>query len=142
MSHLDVVPPGDLDSWDTDPFTLVQKDDELYGRGTEDNQQGLVSSLGAALAFLRLGIKPKYHVQFAFLFADEEVGSKYGIIFIFKENHNIFGKNDLICVSDAEIGKDALLRSQKNETTVKVHTRGVQTHASPTRHRQMLFSRF
>ncbi|MGM0215986.1 Sapep family Mn(2+)-dependent dipeptidase [Enterococcus sp. AZ109] len=34
--HLDVVPPGN--GWDTDPFTLVKKDDVLFGRGVYDNK--------------------------------------------------------------------------------------------------------
>ncbi|MBO4675847.1 MAG: M20/M25/M40 family metallo-hydrolase, partial [Elusimicrobiaceae bacterium] len=42
MAHLDVVPPGDLNLWKTDPFKAVVKGDKIYGRGSEDNQQGLV----------------------------------------------------------------------------------------------------
>lgn len=30
--HMDVVAPGDLAAWDTDPFEPVVKDDKLYGR--------------------------------------------------------------------------------------------------------------
>ena len=34
--HLDVVPPGN--GWSTDPFTLVEKDRVLFGRGVYDNK--------------------------------------------------------------------------------------------------------
>lgn len=34
--HLDVVPPGN--GWNTDPFTLVEKDQVLLGRGVYDNK--------------------------------------------------------------------------------------------------------
>lgn len=34
--HLDVVPPGN--EWDTDPFTLIEKDTILFGRGVYDNK--------------------------------------------------------------------------------------------------------
>ena len=48
MAHLDIVPPGDLSLWKTDPFKAVVKGDKIYGRGSEDNQQGVVSGLLAA----------------------------------------------------------------------------------------------
>ena len=40
MAHMDVVPPGDLSLWKTDPYKVVVKGDKIYGRGGEDNQQG------------------------------------------------------------------------------------------------------
>jgi succinyl-diaminopimelate desuccinylase len=40
LAHTDVVPEGDLSKWQTDPYEVVEKDGKLYGRGTEDNQQG------------------------------------------------------------------------------------------------------
>ena len=30
MAHLDVVPTGDLKLWDSDPWTVVEKDGKLY----------------------------------------------------------------------------------------------------------------
>lgn len=78
MSHLDVVPEGDRSMWTTDPFTVVRKDGRVYGRGVEDNQQGLASSVFAALALLENGIVPTHTVKLLFV-ADEEYGSKFGI---------------------------------------------------------------
>uniref|UniRef100_A0A8C8J5W9 Carnosine dipeptidase 2 n=1 Tax=Oncorhynchus tshawytscha TaxID=74940 RepID=A0A8C8J5W9_ONCTS len=34
--HLDVQPAAIGDGWDTEPFTLVEKDGKLYGRGSTD----------------------------------------------------------------------------------------------------------
>jgi len=57
LTHLDVVPPGDLSKWTvTDPFTPVVKDGKVYGRGTEDNGQSVVSSLYAVKALMNLGV--------------------------------------------------------------------------------------
>ncbi|MBQ6566667.1 MAG: M20/M25/M40 family metallo-hydrolase, partial [Treponema sp.] len=42
-AHLDVVPTGAMKLWESDPWTLLEKDGKIYGRGVEDNQQGLVS---------------------------------------------------------------------------------------------------
>ena len=36
LCHVDVVPEGD--GWDTDPFTVIEKDGALYGRGTSDDK--------------------------------------------------------------------------------------------------------
>ena len=35
--HMDVVPPGDLKLWKTDPYEVIEKDGRLRGRGVEDN---------------------------------------------------------------------------------------------------------
>ncbi|MEE1289966.1 MAG: M20/M25/M40 family metallo-hydrolase, partial [Spirochaetota bacterium] len=81
ISHLDVVPPGDKQLWHTDPFKATVKDGKIYGRGTEDNQQGIVASLVAAKALLHNKITPQIDIKLLFV-ADEEVGSKYGIDWI------------------------------------------------------------
>ena len=70
MSHVDVVPPGDLKLWNTDPYKVVEKDGKLYGRGVEDNQHGIVSSVMAALALKNAGIEPEDTVKLLFV-ADE-----------------------------------------------------------------------
>lgn len=129
MSHMDVVPAGNRDDWKTDPFVLTQRGDKLFGRGTEDNQQGLVSSVIAAYAFLSLGYKPAYNVRLLFV-ADEEVGSTYGIQSVLKHK-NVFSKNDFIFVPDAGSPKGEIIEiAEKTGLTVQVHTIGKQTHAS------------
>ncbi|MDR0922693.1 MAG: ArgE/DapE family deacylase [Lactobacillales bacterium] len=40
--HMDVVPVGEV-PWDFDPFAAIEKDGNLYGRGTCDMKSGLVS---------------------------------------------------------------------------------------------------
>ncbi|WP_461246597.1 M20/M25/M40 family metallo-hydrolase [Treponema sp. R6D11] len=81
LSHLDVVPPGEKKLWNSDPWTVIRKDDSLgsrvIGRGVEDNQQGLVSSVLTALAFTSQGLKPSRTIKLLFA-ADEEVGSLGG----------------------------------------------------------------
>ena len=44
--HTDTV-PYDLDSWQTDPFELVQRDNRLYGLGTSDMKAFFALSLNA-----------------------------------------------------------------------------------------------
>ena len=129
MTHLDVVPPGDLSKWDSNPWTVVEKDGKLFGRGVEDNQQGLVSSVCAALAFVENGIVPDYTIKLLFV-ADEEVGSTYGIRFLL-EHHRLFGAEDLILIPDGgDPAGDAMEIAEKNILWLRITTRGVQTHAS------------
>ena len=58
ITHLDIVPPGELNLWSADPYIAYVKDNHIYGRGTEDNQQDMVASIFAAKAFLDEGILP------------------------------------------------------------------------------------
>lgn len=53
--HMDVVAPGELDAWDSDPFDPVVKDDKLYGRGACDMKSGLSALVVALLEMLEQG---------------------------------------------------------------------------------------
>lgn len=129
MTHLDVVPPGELAKWETDPWQAVEKDGRLYGRGVEDNQQGLVSSVFAALAFLSTGRIPDYTVKLLFV-ADEEVGSKYGIQYLLRE-HALFRPDDLILIPDGGDEKGETIEiAEKNLLWLRFETKGKQTHGS------------
>ena len=130
MSHVDVVPPGDLKLWNTDPFTVVEKDGKLYGRGVEDNQHGIVSSVLAALALKNAGIQPEYTVKLLFV-ADEEIGSVYGLKYIIEHHSDIFGKDDYALVPDAGCSTgDEIEIAEKNILWLRFRTKGVQCHAS------------
>ena len=129
MAHLDVVPTGDMSLWKTNPWECIEKDGKLYGRGVEDNQQGLVSAAFAALYYLKNGIKPSHTIKLLFV-ADEENGSEYGIIYLL-ENFDFFKKQDLILIPDGgdKIGETIEI-AEKNIMWMKVHVKGQQTHGS------------
>lgn len=129
MTHLDVVPVGELKLWNTDPWKVVEKDGKLYGRGVEDNQQGLVSGVFAALAFIKNGIKPAHTVKLLFM-ADEEVGSKYGMMWLL-HNTGIFRKNDIYLIPDGgDPAGETIEVAEKNILWLKVHVKGLQCHGS------------
>jgi len=130
MSHMDVVPPGDESKWDSDPYKVVEKDGKLYGRGTEDNQQALVSALMTVKAFQELKIMPEYTLGLAIV-ADEENGSKYGIQHVLKEKPDLFSKNDLILIPDAGDPEGVEIEvAEKSILWAKFIIQGKQTHAS------------
>ena len=45
LVHVDVVPEGNVENWDTDPFELTLVDGHLYGRGVVDDKGPAVASL-------------------------------------------------------------------------------------------------
>ena len=104
MSHIDVVPPGEISLWKNDPWKVVveEKDGKkiLIGRGVEDNQQGLVSSVIAALALMHCGIKPRKTLKLLFV-SDEENGSKYGIGWMMEKHPELFSASDTALVPDS-----------------------------------------
>jgi acetylornithine deacetylase len=68
--HTDVVPVAGQ-SWDTDPFTLVERDGKLYGRGTCDMKGYLACALAMVPDFKARKLKVPFHIAFSY---DEEVG--------------------------------------------------------------------
>ena len=130
LAHLDVVPEGDLSKWDTDPFQAVVKDGKIYGRGTEDNNQGLVSGVMTAKAFMDEGIKPEYNFKLM-LVSDEETGSVFGLQYMVKNHLELFGDEDLIIVPDAGYPDGTMIEvAEKSILWLKIKTIGKQVHAS------------
>jgi succinyl-diaminopimelate desuccinylase len=48
--HTDVVPPGELGNWTSDPFIAREADGKLYGRGAADMKSGIAAFVAAATA--------------------------------------------------------------------------------------------
>lgn len=72
LGHLDVV--GEGSGWDTDPYTCVEKDGMLYGRGVSDDKGPVVCALLAMKAVRDLGLPLSANVR-CILGTDEESGS-------------------------------------------------------------------
>jgi len=129
MTHIDIVPPGELAQWRGDPYKAWVEEGKIYGRGVEDNQQDMVASLYAIKAFHEEGIEPNYDIGIA-LVADEEVGSKKGIDYVL-EHTNAFRKQDLIIVPDAGNEEGTMIEvAEKSILWLKFRTLGKQAHGS------------
>src|SRR5512137_1220343 len=129
MTHMDVVPPGELALWRGDPFKAWVEKGRIHGRGVEDNQQDMVASLFAVKALQAEGIVPPYDIGIA-LVADEETGSVKGIEHVI-QNHRCFRKQDLIVVPDAGNEHGTMIEvAEKSLLWLKFKTLGKQAHGS------------
>jgi acetylornithine deacetylase len=68
--HTDVVPVTGQ-SWDSDPFTLIERDGRLYGRGACDMKGYLACVLAMVPDFKGRDLATPIHIAFSY---DEEVG--------------------------------------------------------------------
>ena len=73
--HIDVVPEGPLDMWDTPPFEPRIDDGWMYGRGAGDMKAGLAAGLFALDAIRSLGFAPAADVFFQSVVEEECTGN-------------------------------------------------------------------
>ena len=78
MGHMDVVPvePSTLARWIHPPFAGVIDDGFVWGRGSMDDKQALLSLTEAAEALIAQGFQPKRTTYFAF--GDDEENDGHG----------------------------------------------------------------
>ena len=127
VAHMDTVPAGDLEDWKTDPFEPVVKDGKIYGRGTEDNGQAIISSMFAA-KFIPKEALSKMSCGIAYV-ADEEMSSKTGIDHLIKKG--CFTKDDVFIVPDWGTPEgDVVDVAEKNLIWLQFKVTGKSTHGS------------
>lgn len=73
--HIDVVPEGDHAAWHDDPYSGMEKDGKVFGRGTTDMKGGNVSLLLALEAIIESGIQLKGDVIFQSVIEEESGGA-------------------------------------------------------------------
>ncbi len=130
LSHLDIVPPGDLVLWTGAPYKARVEGDIIIGRGVEDNQHGIVSSYFAVKAAVDSGRALPRTIGLV-LVADEETGSKHGLAYLLQNNRQLFGHDDLIIVPDAGNEEGTMIEvAEKSMLWLKFTITGAQCHAS------------
>ncbi len=130
ITHLDIVPPGEIKLWSADPYKAYVKDNRVYGRGTEDNQQDMVASIFAAKAFLDEGLVPSSTIGLFFV-ADEETSGDKGLYYVLDLPEKVFRDDDLIVVPDSGNADGTLIEvAEKSILWLGFTTTGRQCHGS------------
>jgi len=70
--HTDVVPPGPLEQWQSDPFQPVIRDGKLFGRGAADMKSGLAAMVASTEEFV--AAHAQFNGSIAFLITSDEEG--------------------------------------------------------------------
>jgi acetylornithine deacetylase or succinyl-diaminopimelate desuccinylase len=127
VAHTDTVPAGDIDDWETDPFEPVVKNGRIYGRGTEDNGQAIISAMFASKFIPKEELKGR-SIGIAYV-ADEETSSKMGIEYLIRKGY--FSKDDVFIVPDwGSPGGELIDVSEKNLIWPQFDIVGKSVHGS------------
>ncbi len=130
--HTDVVPPGPLEDWDSEPFEPELRGEDLYGRGTADMKSGLAAMIVAAENFV--ADSPSINGSLAFLItSDEEGEARDGTRRVVE---TLTGRGEKInwCVvgepsSHKKLG-DRIRIGRRGSLNGKLIVKGVQGHAA------------
>jgi succinyl-diaminopimelate desuccinylase len=72
LGHTDVVPPGNIDQWQSDPFVPSVREGYLYGRGSADMKGSIAAMVVAMERFIAQ--HPDFKGSLGFLLTSDEEG--------------------------------------------------------------------
>lgn len=129
---VDVVPPGNLNSWDSDPFIAFNNDGKIFGRGAVDMKGAIACMLAATLNSLKLNKNPLGQIRFL-LTSDEEGEVKYdtrAMLEYLQEKDTII---DLMILgeptSEQQVG-DTIKIGRRGSINFNLNVKGVQGHVA------------
>ena len=131
-AHHDVQPPGDPALWDSEPFTAVERDGRLYGRGAADDKAGIMAHIAAYGAVTQV-LGDDFGLGVTLFFeGEEEAGSPTFRTFL--ETHRELLRADVIVVADSsnwKVGVPALTTSLRGliDGTVEVQVLDHAVHS-------------
>ncbi|MEX0958485.1 MAG: succinyl-diaminopimelate desuccinylase [Burkholderiales bacterium] len=130
--HTDVVPPGPLDRWASDPFTPTVRDACLFGRGAADMKSSIAAFVTAVERFL--GEHPTAAGSIALLLtADEEGPSVDGTVKVVEQLAARKERIDYCIVGEptsVERLGDMIKNGRRGSLSGELTVRGVQGHVA------------
>ncbi|MGH7096796.1 MAG: acetylornithine deacetylase [Stellaceae bacterium] len=121
--HTDVVPVDGQD-WHSDPFSLLAKDDRLYGRGTADMKSFLAAILTLLPELVGRKLKIPLHLAFSY---DEEVGCRgvRRLIAALAKRPD----RPILCIVGEPTGMRPVI-GHKGKRSFRCHVRGFECHSA------------
>ena len=130
--HTDVVPAGNLDDWNSDPFDAVIRGDTLFGRGAADMKGGIAAMLVAIEEFV--AENPDHDGSLAMLItSDEEGPARDGTLKVMAELTNRNEKIDWCILGEPSSGKqlgDTIRIGRRGSLSAILTVRGIQGHVA------------
>ncbi|AKI00225.1 acetylornithine deacetylase or succinyl-diaminopimelate desuccinylase [Hoeflea sp. IMCC20628] len=120
--HIDVVPEGPLDMWDTPPYEPRIEDGWMYGRGAGDMKAGLASNLFALDALRHMGFAPAGDVFIQSVVEEECTGN--GALACLQRGY----KADAALIP--EPFEEKLVTAQLGVLWFQVHLKGIPVHVA------------
>lgn len=120
--HIDVVPEGPLDMWDSPPFAPRVEGGWLYGRGGGDMKAGLAANLFALDALRSLGVAPAADLIYQSVVEEECTGN--GALACLARGY----RADAVLIP--EPFEEKLATAQLGVIWAQVHLKGRPTHVA------------
>jgi succinyl-diaminopimelate desuccinylase len=130
--HTDVVPPGPLEKWDSDPFTPEIRDGNLYGRGAADMKSSIAAMVTACERFV--AEHPDHSGSIALLItSDEEAIAINGTVKVIEALEARGEKMDWALIGEpssmASVG-DVVKNGRRGSIGAKLVINGIQGHVA------------
>ena len=132
LCHVDVVPPGNLEDWDTHPFEPIIKDGYLYGRGAEDMKGCTAASIVSAFNFIKNNKDFNGTISFI-ITGDEEADSVNGVdkVVNWLQENNIRIDGSIATESSSKkVLGDQIKVGRKGAVDIEIEVIGKQGHAA------------
>ena len=128
--HVDVVPPGPLEQWSSDPFVATEREGYLYGRGAAD-MKGAVAALVTAAERL-VTRNPAHRGSIAVLLTSDEEGAAVNGTAAVVETLAARGETIDWCIlgeptSAGQLG-DLIKNGRRGSLSGTLTVRGIQCH--------------
>ncbi|MDN3921734.1 succinyl-diaminopimelate desuccinylase [Roseateles violae] len=130
--HTDVVPPGRLEAWGSDPFVPSYREGRIYGRGAADMKGSLAAMVVAAEEFV--AAHADHRGSLAFLLTSDEEGPAVDGTVVCCEQLRARGQRLDYCIvgepTSLEAVGDMVKNGRRGSLSGRLKVKGVQGHVA------------